>query len=105
MMNSMINQVQPRNYTNKYLENNKNKKINLDLDYRKNSKEEDKRISEEEDKILYELYQKSHMAHSAKSFEDFKKDGITFPPDTGPGIVCKVWREKWEKATTKKKMI
>ncbi|MBU3217760.1 hypothetical protein LL033_24340 (plasmid) [Clostridium estertheticum] len=103
-MNSMINQVQPRNYTNKYLENNKNKKIIFDLDYRGNSfKIDDKKISEEEDKILYELYQKSHMAHSAKSFEDFKKDGITFPPDTAPGIVRKVWREKWEKATAKEK--
>ncbi|MBW9153908.1 hypothetical protein [Clostridium estertheticum] len=102
-MNSMINQVQPRNYTNKYLEDNKNKKISLDLDYRKNSKEEDKKISEEEDKKVYELYTKSHAAHFSCSFEEFKRDAITFPPLTAPGIVRKAWREQWEKATDEEK--
>ncbi|MBX4265589.1 hypothetical protein [Clostridium estertheticum] len=103
-MNSMINQVQPRNYTNKYLENNKNKKISLDLDYRKNSfKIDDKKISEEEDKIDYERYTKSHMLHSAYSFKDAQKHRVSFPPTTAPGIVRKVWREKWQKATEKEK--
>ncbi|MBX4271965.1 hypothetical protein [Clostridium estertheticum] len=102
-MNSMINQVQPRNYTNKYLENNKSKKISFDLDYRKNSKEEDKKISEEEDKKVYELYTKSPAAHNSGSFEEFKRDAITFPPYTAPGVVRKAWREQWEKATDEEK--
>lgn len=103
-MNSTINQVQSRNYTNKYLKNNNDKKISLEIvDKENSSKLDDKKISDEEDKKLYELYQKSHMAHTAKSFEDFKRDRITFPPDTAPGIVRKVWREKWEKATAKEK--
>ncbi|MCB2356573.1 hypothetical protein [Clostridium estertheticum] len=102
-MNSMINQVQPRNYTNKYLEKNKNKEISFDLDYKKNNKEEDKRISEEEDKKVYELYTKSHAAHFSCSFEEFKRDAITFPPYTAPGVVRKAWREQWEKATDEEK--
>ena len=94
-MDLTINQDQSRNYTKKYLKNNKDEKFSLGLD--------DKKISEEEDKKVYELYQKSHMAHSAKSFEEFKRDKITFPPNTAPGIVRKAWREQWEKATEKEK--
>ncbi|MBX4262194.1 hypothetical protein KTC96_23850 (plasmid) [Clostridium estertheticum] len=94
-MNLTISQLHSNNYTTKNFKNNKDEKFSLELD--------DKKISEEEDKKLYELYQKSHMAHSAKSFEDFKKDEITFPPNTAPGIVRKGWREKWEKATQEEK--
>lgn len=46
-MDLTINQNQSRNYTNKYLKNNINGKISLEIELA------DKKISEEEDKIDY----------------------------------------------------
>ncbi|MBU3217840.1 hypothetical protein LL033_24870 (plasmid) [Clostridium estertheticum] len=51
-MNLTINQAQSRNYTNKYLKDNRNEKINLDIELA------DKKITEEEDKKDYETYTK-----------------------------------------------
>ena len=96
-MNLTINQAQSQNHTKKYLKNNRNGKISLEIEL------VDKKISEEEDKIDYERYKKSHMLHSAYSFKDAQKHRVSFPPTTAPGIVRKVWREKWEKATEKEK--
>jgi hypothetical protein len=45
IMNLTINQIRPTNYMNNQLKNNKDKKFILDID--------DKKISEEEDKKLY----------------------------------------------------
>lgn len=91
-MNLTIDKVQPTNYINNKFKNNKCERFRLDLD--------DKKISEEEDEKLYELYTKSHTAHFDCNFEEFKKRVITFPPVTAPGIVRKAWREKLEKCTT-----
>lgn len=96
-MNLTINHGQTRNYRNNYLKDNRNEKISLETELA------DKKISEEEDKIDYERYTKSHMLHSAYSFEDSQKHNISFPPTTAPGIVRKAWREQWEKATEKEK--
>ncbi|MGV8981144.1 hypothetical protein [Clostridium sp.] len=96
-MDLTINQNQSRNYTNKYLKNNRNGKISLEIELA------DKKISEEEDKIDYEMYTKSHMLHSVYSFEEAQKHRVSFPPTTAPGIVRKAWREQWEKATEKEK--
>ncbi|MGH4120976.1 hypothetical protein [Clostridium sp.] len=96
-MNLAINQAQTRNYTNKYLKKNRNAKISLEIELA------DKKIIEEEDKIDYERYIKSHMLYSAYSFEDAQKHRVSFPPTTAPGIVRKAWREQWEKSTEKEK--
>jgi hypothetical protein len=96
-VNLTINHGQTRNYTNKYLKDNRNEKISLESEFT------DKKISEEEDKIDYERYTKSHMLHSAYSFEDSQKHNVSFPPTTAPGVVRKAWREQWEKATEKEK--
>ncbi|EPY2272420.1 hypothetical protein ACXAUS_001244 [Clostridium sporogenes] len=96
-MSLTINQAQSTNYINNQLKNNKDKKFILNID--------DKKISEEEDKKLYEVYKKSHMAHSAYSFEEYKKNLIGFPPITAPGIVRKAWREKLEKCTTEEERL
>ncbi|MBU3187914.1 hypothetical protein [Clostridium estertheticum] len=97
MMNLAINQAHTRNYTNKYLKDNRNEKINLDIELA------DKKITEEEDKKDYETYTKSHMLNSAYSFEDAQKNRVSFPPATAPGIVRKEWREQWANATEKEK--
>jgi protein required for attachment to host cells len=97
IMNLTINQIRPTNYMNNQLKNNKDKKFILNID--------DKKISEEEDKKLYEVYKKSHMAHSAYDFKEYKKNVITFPPTTAPGIVRKAWREKLEKCTTEEERL
>ncbi|MBZ9618547.1 hypothetical protein [Clostridium estertheticum] len=97
MMNLAINQAHTRNYTNKYLKDNRNEKINLDIELA------DKKITEEEDKKDYETYTKSHMLNSAYSFEDAQKNRVSFPPATAPGIVRKAWREQMEKSTEKEK--
>ena len=96
-MNLTINQAQPQNYTKNYLKNNRNGKISSEIELA------DKKISEEEDKIDYERYTKSHMLYSAYSFEDAQKHRVSFPPSTAPGIVRKAWREQMEKATEKEK--
>lgn len=96
-MSLTIDQVLPTNYINNQLKNNKDKRFTLEID--------DKKISEEEDKKLYEVYKKSHMAHSACDFTEYKKNVITFPPTTAPGIVRKAWREKLEKCTTEEEKL
>ncbi|MGH4140087.1 hypothetical protein [Clostridium sp.] len=96
-MNLAINQAQTRNYTNKHLKNNRNVKISLEIELA------DKKIIEEEDKIDYERYIKSHMLYSAYSFKEAQKHRVSFPPTTAPGIVRKAWREQWEKSTEKEK--
>jgi hypothetical protein len=97
IMNLTINHGQTRNYTNKCLKDNRNEKISLESEFA------DKKISEQEDKKDYEQYTKSHMLHSAYSFEDAQKHRVSFPPTTAPGIVRKAWREQWEKSTEKEK--
>ncbi|WP_052113034.1 hypothetical protein [Clostridium novyi] len=91
-MNLTIDCTQQPNYVNKTITSKKNTNFNSLLD--------DKKISEEEDKILYELYKKSHMMHTAfSSVEDAKKHRVSFPPSTAPGRVRRAWRQLLEKAS------
>lgn len=98
-MNLTINQVKsPINYIDNQLKNNKDgkdKKFDIELD--------DKKISEEEDKIILDVYQKSCLAQTCKSFEEFKKGLRDFPSVTAPGIVRKEWRAKLQNASEKEK--
>lgn len=96
MMNLTINHTQQINYINKTIINKKNDNFDSVLD--------DKKISEEEDKIFYELYKKSHMMHTAfSSVEEAKKHRISFPPSTAPGIVRRAWRQLMENASPEEK--
>lgn len=66
---------------------------------------DDKKISEEEDKILYEHYKKSVLARSfGNTFENYKNSRVSFPPNDAPGIVRRIWREMSEKATPEQKI-
>ncbi|MBP2022691.1 hypothetical protein J2Z44_002514 [Clostridium punense] len=100
-MNITSNSVGLNNYSTNLLnmKNNKsiNKNINIQVSYK--SALEEKKISEEEDAILYELYKSDHSLHTAFTFEECKKAIVSFPPPTAPGSVRRAWREKWESAT------
>lgn len=100
-MNIASNGVGLNNYSTNLLnmKNNKsiNKNINVQVSYK--SAIEEKKISEEEDAKLFELYTVSHAAHANCTFEEFKNSIVSFPPPTAPGSVRRAWREKWESAT------
>ncbi|WP_017413879.1 hypothetical protein [Clostridium tunisiense] len=97
-MDFTINQVQQINFQQQITSRNKSgykENFTLDID--------DKKISEEEDKKLYELYKNSLAPINNHDFQWFKENLQCFPPPTAPGIVRKAWREKLEKATPEQK--
>lgn len=98
-MNICINKINSV-YTNKktYQKTNinKDKKFNTeDIDYKK--------IDDEEETIMHELYDKSVMIHSAFTYEEFKKVDI-FPPMNCPGIVRREWRNLFKNASERQRI-
>lgn len=93
-MNLIINKLQTASVSKK-LQTNKNSKFNIEID--------DEKISNEQDKIDYEVYKKSIMLHTAFTYEEFKNNNSSFPPHNAPGIIRKEWRELFKGATEKEK--
>lgn len=83
---------------NNYLNRNNNlSKINK---FENISKEDNEKISREEDEMLKNRLKEAGFDFSKQSFEFIKKQyTVVFPPDNAPGAVRRAWRQAEESAS------